>query len=82
MRKPVIEVHNEKSQGPSLVLRQFSKRVSGSGILRAARGNRYHERSQSELSKKRGALKRIEKRKAMQKLIKLGKAPVMKKRRF
>lgn len=82
MRKPVIEVHNDKSQGPSLVLRQFSKRVSGSGILRNARSSRYHSRSQSELAKKRSALKRMEKRKTMQKLIKLGKAPVMKKRRF
>ncbi|HEY4493754.1 MAG TPA: hypothetical protein VJB98_04020 [Candidatus Paceibacterota bacterium] len=82
MRKAVIQVTNEKSQGPSVVLRQFSKRVSGSGILRLARSGRYHVRSQSSLSRKRSALKRIEKRKVMQKLIKLGKAPVPKKRRF
>ncbi|HEY9583331.1 MAG TPA: hypothetical protein VJK09_03455 [Candidatus Paceibacterota bacterium] len=82
MRKAVIKVDNEKSQGPSVILRQFSKRVSGSGILRTARGSRYHERSQSDLSRKRSALKRIEKRHAMAKLIKQGKAPILKKRRF
>ncbi|MEK7535813.1 MAG: hypothetical protein AAB590_02255 [Patescibacteria group bacterium] len=73
MRKAVIKVDNEKNQGPSVVLRQFSKKVSGSGLLRAARAGRYHSRSQSELSKKRGALNRIAKRIKMQKLIKLGK---------
>ena len=82
MRKPVIKTDNEKSQVASVVMRQFSKRVSGSGILRAARGNRYHTRPQSELGKKRGALKRQEKRKLIQKLLKLGKPiPVRGKRR-
>ena len=73
MRKPVIKVDNEKNQGSSVVLRQFSKRVSGSGILRSARSNRYHTRPQSELAKKRGALKRLEKRKEIHRLIKMGK---------
>ena len=73
MRKAVVKVENEKSQGPSIVLRQFSKRVSSSGILRNARAGRYHTRTQSKLAKKQAALKRIEKRKLIQKLLKLGR---------
>ncbi|HEY4515081.1 MAG TPA: hypothetical protein VJJ22_02890 [Candidatus Paceibacterota bacterium] len=74
MRKQVIKVENDKSQGPAVVMRYFSKKVSGSGILRSARSTRYHTRSQSELSKKRRAIKRIIKRKHIQNLLKLGKA--------
>jgi ribosomal protein S21 len=81
MRKPVIKVENDKSQGPTVVMRYFSKKVSGSGILRTARAGRYHTRSQSELSKKNGAIKRIGKRKERERLIKLGKAVPMKGKR-
>jgi len=73
MRKAVIKVDNEKSQSTSVVLRQFSKKVTGSGILRAARSGRYHGRKQSSLSKKRSALKRILKRKEIMRLVKMGK---------
>lgn len=78
MRKPVIKVENDRGQGSSTVLRQFSRKVSGSGILRTVRAERYHVRGQSELAEKRRAIKRITKRIAMNKLIKLGKAPIKK----
>ncbi len=73
MRKPVIKVENEKSQNPSSILRTFTKRVQSAGTLKYARTLRYHTRSQSDLSRKKSALKRLEKRIAIGKLIKLGK---------
>ncbi len=80
MQKAVIKVDNDRSQGGSTVMRQFSRKVSGSGILRLVRGKRYHARNSSVLSIKRNALKRIKKRTNLIKLIKLGKAPVKKPR--
>ena len=72
-RRAIIKVDNERSQNPGMVLRQFSKKVSGSGLLRIARSFRYHERNKSELAGKNSALKRLEKRTQIQTLLKLGK---------
>ncbi len=74
MRNAVIQVDNDKSQNPNMVLRQFSKKVIGSGLLRKARANRYYVRPKTELSKKTSALKRLEKKAHIEKLLKLGKA--------
>jgi len=61
------------------VIKTDNEKSQGASV---ARGNRYHTRPQSELGKKRGALKRQEKRKLIQKLLKLGKPiPVRGKRR-
>lgn len=73
MRNAVIKVENDKGLNQSMVLRSFSKKVTGSGILRKARGNRYHTRSKSELSVKNSAIKRLGRRKEIELLIKLGK---------
>jgi len=82
MRNAIIKVENEKGQNPGMVIRQFSKKVIGSGILRKARSNRYHTRSQSDLSKKNSALKRLSRKKDIELLIKLGKPlPVRGRRR-
>lgn len=69
----MIKVDNDKNQNPTSVMRTFSKRVTSSGVLRNARAIRYHTRTQSELSKKKSALKRIEKRVFIAGLIKMGK---------
>ena len=82
MRNAIIKVENEKGQNPGMVIRQFSKKVIGSGILRKARSNRYRTRSQSDLSKKNSALKRLSRKKDIELLIKLGKPlPVRGRRR-
>lgn len=73
MRRAIIKVDNEKAQNPGMVLRQFSKKVTGSGLLRVARSFRYHERNKSALANKNSALKRLERRGQIEKLLKLGK---------
>ncbi len=61
---------NENSTG---VLRKFTKRVQEAGILNRVRGIRYHERSPSDYTRKKMALKRIGKKAVLEKAIKDGK---------
>ena len=55
------------------LMRRFSKRVSGAGIVRASRGRRYNERPKSDLKRKNEAIKRLAKRTVYERMKKLGK---------
>lgn len=68
-----IEVKKSGNETTSSLIRRFTKRVQGSGILRAARGRRYAERDKSEYVTRKFALKRIERTKKYEELKKLGK---------
>ena len=69
----VIEVKKNKHETSGSLLRRFSRRVQGASILRIAKRGRWRERPQSDYSKKRYALKRIERGKEIEELRKLGK---------
>lgn len=73
----IARTANENGQG---IIRKFTKRVQGSGILNRLRGERYHTRTPSTYTKKKAALKKLARRKVVDRLIKLGKM-VEKKRR-
>ncbi len=64
-----------KNEGESVInlIRRFSKRVQGAGVITRIRGNRYYTRSKSKSVQRKGALKRISKRDEIAELIKLGK---------
>ncbi|OHB17333.1 MAG: hypothetical protein A2749_01870 [Parcubacteria group bacterium RIFCSPHIGHO2_01_FULL_45_26] len=82
MRKTVIKVDNDKGHNQTALLRQFSKKVISSGMLKMARGKRYHKRNTSLLSKRRSALGRLDRKREIDLLIKLGKPlPVRGRRR-
>lgn len=66
----VVKTGTENSMG---VLRRFTKRVQGSGILPRVRGLRYKNRNQSTYTRKKKALKKLNRRKEVDLLIKLGK---------
>lgn len=66
----VVKVGTENSMG---VLRRFTKRVQGSGVLPRVRSLRYKDRNKSPATRKKMALKRINRRKEVELLIKLGK---------
>ncbi len=72
-KKSVIEVVKGASETNMSVMRRFSKRVSGTGLIKKTRGSRYHERPKSALKRKNEALKRMVKRVAYERLKKLGK---------
>lgn len=68
-----IEVTRGSNESNTSVLRRFTKRVQGSGLVRRTRNLRFHLRSQSELKKKKDALKRLKRRAEFERLWKLGK---------
>ncbi|MBP6858659.1 MAG: hypothetical protein KBC33_02405 [Candidatus Pacebacteria bacterium] len=64
---------NENALG---VIRRFTRKVQGSGIIQRKRGLRFATRTQSPYKVKVKTLKGIKRRAEMAELIKLGKAPV------
>jgi len=68
-----IKVTKQGNENTASVLRKFSFKVRGSGILMVARSKMTRQRPQSRNMRKVSALKRIEKRNLIQKLIKEGK---------
>ena len=75
-----VEVQKTGSESSLSLLRRFSKRVQGSGVLNRVRRLRYKTRNQSPLKRKMATLKFIERTAEREKLAKLGKLPVEKKR--
>lgn len=73
MAKTVIEVKKNPNENNSSVLRRFSRKIQESGIIRKVKGSRYNLRKESKLKLKKGALKKISRRKEIEKLRKLGK---------
>lgn len=57
------------------LIRKFTKRVQGSGILMRLRGRRYSVRKPSEYVRKKKTLKKIDARAKIRELIKMGKMP-------
>lgn len=68
-----IEVRKNNNETSASLIRRFTKRVQGSGILRAARSKRYQERPKSEYVKRKFTLQRIDRTKKYEELKKLGK---------
>ncbi|MEO8637722.1 MAG: hypothetical protein ABI430_02375 [Candidatus Taylorbacteria bacterium] len=68
-----IQVEKNSNENNINLLRRFTKRVQGSGVLNRVRSLRYSERIPSPYTKKKRALKKLRKREEMDELIKLGK---------
>jgi ribosomal protein S21 len=75
-----VQVDKTGSENALNVLRKFTKRVQGSGVLNRVRGLRYYERTLSHFKKKRNTLTRISRKAEMERMAKLGKGPVLKQR--
>ncbi len=68
-----VEVEKTGNETSANLLRRFSKRVQGAGIIQKIKGERYNERKQSKYKTKVKTLKTLTRRKEVDKLIKLGK---------
>ncbi len=68
-----VEVVKAGTENSIAVLRRFTKRVQGSGILKRVRSLRYKDRNASTYTRKKRALKKLTRRKEVDLLIKLGK---------
>lgn len=68
-----VEVTRNGTENPLGLLRRFTKRVQGAGILPRVRGIRYHERTLSDYKRKMKTLEGIKRREERAELIKQGK---------
>jgi ribosomal protein S21 len=73
MAKTIIEIKKNPSENNASVLRRFSRKVQESGIIQKVKGSRYNDREESKLKVKMGTLKKLARKKEIEKLKKLGK---------
>jgi ribosomal protein S21 len=67
-----VSVVKHGTENSMSLIRRFTKRVQGAGIVRKVKGNRYRLRVQSKGKRKNSALVRIEKRDKRTEMEKLG----------
>lgn len=67
------EVKKNDNENAINLIRRFSKRVQGTGLIQGTRRRRYFARPKSKLVSRKGALKVLKRREEVQELIKLGK---------
>jgi len=70
-----VEVKKHGTENSLGILRRFTKKVQGSGVLPRVRSKRYNERSLSSYKTKVKTLKSIKRKAEIQELIKMGKMP-------
>jgi ribosomal protein S21 len=68
-----VEVKKTPTESATSVIRKFTKRVQGAGILPRVRGLRYFERAASKATSKKKKLLRLRRQDRYQELLKLGK---------
>lgn len=67
------EVTKNENETPVNLIRRFSKRVQGTGLIQRMRTRRYYVRVKSDIVRRKQTLKVIKRREEVQELIKLGK---------
>jgi hypothetical protein len=70
-----VEVLKTGNENNLNLIRRFTKRVQGSGVLPRVRSLRYAGRKASEYVKKKKTLKVLKRREEVSELIKMGKMP-------
>jgi len=73
----IKKIERESSQS---LTRRFARAVQQSGVLLQARGNRFFQRPKNKNARKKAALRREILKKEYQRLKKLGKLEIKKKR--
>ncbi len=68
-----VEVERGNNENSVSVIKRFTRRVQGSGVLMRVRKIRFTERNKSEYVQKKHALKRLDKQKKTAELVKMGK---------
>ena len=68
-----VEVEKNNNESTANLIRRFTKRVQGAGIISRLRGERYAVREKSRNVRKGLKLKKLERKVVYEKLLKLGK---------
>lgn len=69
------EIVKNEGENDLSMIRRFSRRVQGSGIIQKVRSRRYFTRVKSHIVRRAHTLKVIKRREEVAELIKLGKMP-------
>ena len=67
------EVQKSGNESAISVIRKFSRRVQGTGLIKTVRNGRYFARDTSKIVKKKRALKMLKRRTEYKRLVKEGK---------
>jgi ribosomal protein S21 len=76
-----VEVVKNNNESSANVIRRFTKRVQGAGIIPKVRGGRYFTRIKSRNVQRFAKLKKLGKRDVYEKMVKLGKVQEHRSRR-
>lgn len=76
-----VQVTKNNNESSANVIRRFTKRVQGAGIIPKVRGGRYFSRIKSKNVQRFSKLKKLGKREEYEKMVKLGKVPEHRSRR-
>lgn len=76
-----VQVEKNNNESSANVIRRFTKRVQGAGIIPKVRGGRYFSRTKSKNVQRTAKLKKLGKRETYEKLVKLGKIQEFRPRR-
>lgn len=68
-----VQVSKNQNESSANVIRRFTKRMQGSGIIPRMRKIRYHARLKSENVRREARLKKLAKKEHYEKELKLGK---------
>ncbi len=68
-----VEVKKNNQESTANIIRRFTKRVQGSGVLNRLRKERYHVRTKSENVNRSRKLIKLEKKDKYDTMLKLGK---------
>lgn len=76
-----VQVEKNNNESSANVIRRFTKRMQGAGIVPKVRSGRYFTRIKSGNVQRRAKLKKLLKREVYEKQVKLGKIQEFKGRR-
>jgi len=76
-----VQVEKNNNESSANVIRRFTKRVQGAGIVPKVRGGRYFSRTKSKSVQRTAKLLKLDKREKYEKLVKLGKIQEFRGRR-
>lgn len=68
-----VEVEKNPSESTANLIRRFTKRMQGAGIVHKIRNGRYFKRVKSENVNRRTKLLKLKRKETYEKLLKLGK---------
>lgn len=76
-----VEVKKNNQESTANLIRRFTKRMQGSGIINRLRKERYFKREKSEMVNRTTRLRKIENKEKYEQLVKLGKVQERQPRR-